>query len=282
MNRILISLAIALGSVVSIAPASNAATEGCPDTWKVDLSSISGYQELLEAKQRLGGDMVIDEGATLYSDYAGELGPLPKPRQRLDLSDSYLYGNTKVTTKYNVQVKNCPGVIAFTFNQGKLNNSRLLVLDVDSKKWSAENQSRFPDFVKAENFSQCLAANIKMLQTPGKFQVEFQSNRLKFISPLFRNCYGGEGIFEKTPSCRESTTGNPTQRISITLGTKCVYAYGVLNLDKPQIIIFENFTIDSNKWRTSITCVKGTSKKIVQGLKGYEFKMKCPSGYKKK
>lgn len=268
--------------MLSPTPFSNAATVGCPDTWKVDLSSISGHQELLEAKQRLGGDMVIDEGTWLYSDYAGELGPLPKPRQRLDLSDAYLYGNTKVTTKYNVQVKNCPGVTTFTFNQGKLNNGRALVLDVDPKKWSAENQSRFPDFVKAENFSQCLAANIKILQTPGKFRVEFQSNRLKFISPPISNCLGDFAMFEKSPSCWESITGSPTKRISITLGSKCVFAYGVLNYNEPQIIFFENFTIDSNKWKTSITCVKGSSKKIVQGIKGYEFKMKCPSGYKKK
>ena len=282
MKRILLSLVLTLGLTVALAPVANAETEGCPDTWRVNSSRDAGYKELLAAKQQLGGDMVIDEGIWIYTDYSGELGPLPKPRQRLDINDVYLYGNTKITLKYSVQVKNCPGATEFNFNLGTLKGDRSIALDVDSKKWASDNQSAFIDFVQANNFSQCLANNIKVLQTPGKVHIEYEVGRLKFISPLTSSCGTGLLLIEKTPSCKESFSWGPWTRISITLGSKCVFAYGSLMGTKNSIEIFENFTIDSNKWKISITCVKGTSKKIVQGLKGYEFKMKCPSGYKKK
>lgn len=292
MKRIFLSLAMVFGLMLSPTPFSNAATEGCPDTWKVNsitnagskelmAAHIAGYKELMAAKQRLGGDMVIEQMSWSYTDYSGELGPLPKPRHNLDVNDVYLYGNTKIAAKYMVQVKNCPVATEFNFKLGTLKGGRSIALDVDSKKWASDNQSAFIDFVKANNFSQCLAYNIKVLQTPGKSGTSYSSGRLQFTDvSSTRGCGTPLLLIEKTPSCKEIISGSPMNRISITLGSKCVFAYG--SLMENSVEIFENFTIDSNQWKVSITCVKGASKKIVQGLKGLEFKMKCPSGYKKK
>ena len=291
MKRILLSLVLVLGLTVALAPVAKAETEGCPDTWRVNsiinagskelmAAHIAGYQELMAAKQRLGGDMVIEQLYWSYTDYSGELGPLPKPRHNLDINDVYLYGNTKITTKYRVQVKNCPGATEFNFKLGTLKGDRSIALDVDSKKWASDNQSAFVDFVQANNFSQCLAYNIKALQTPGKSGGSHTSGRLQFTYTSTRSCGTPLLLIEKTPSCKEIISGSPSNRISITLGSKCVFAYG--SWMENSIEIFENFTIDSNQWKISITCVKGASKKIVQGWKGYEFKMKCPAGYKKK
>jgi len=48
------------------APIAHAATDGCPDTWKIDTTSRAGYDELLQAKARLKGDLVLSEIVTQY------------------------------------------------------------------------------------------------------------------------------------------------------------------------------------------------------------------------
>jgi hypothetical protein len=297
VKRSLLTFVMAFSFVLSPAPFVYAATEGCPGSWTIDTSSSKGIQQLLEAKQRLGRDMVLTEGVLTYANFSGESGPLAAPKDaRLSISDVYLYGNTTVTKNYVVQVKNCPGSKTFTMNLGSLKESsgvKSILSNVNSAEWAKANESLFQDFLVATKFTDCLAKKKMRLQKPGYVQHQFYGKTLvilnveDFIHDPSGHC-GLPGrllLVDKTPSCRylnSISNGGPMRLgISITMGGKCSFAFasgdgtGTLNL-------FETFDIDSNNWRTFITCTKGKSKKVVQGLVGYEFKLKCPSGYKKK
>ena len=103
-------------------PVAKALTDGCPDTWKIDTSSIAGYQELQQAKARIGSDLALSEPVVQYSNYAGELGVIaaPKDRNELGIEDVYLYGKTQVQWKIEVQLKNCVNKTTFLINRGSL------------------------------------------------------------------------------------------------------------------------------------------------------------------
>ena len=182
------------------------------------------------------------------------------------------------------------GTLKETFNVNSI------LVDVNSKEWANANQSLFPDFLKAGKFSDCLANKIMKLQKPGNIQHQFAGNTLLIgnyndfspFNPVNENCglRGGLVLIDKTPSCRYMSPISvipDRMGISIVIGDKCNFAFAYVSRDgKSPINIFETFTIDSNNWRTTITCIKGKSKKVIQGLIGYEFKLKCPAGYKKK
>ena len=207
----------------------------------------------------------------------------------------YLYGNTTVTKNYVVQVKNCPGSTTFTMNFGSLKewaSVNLILFNVNSIEWASANEPLFQDFLMAKKFSDCLVSKKVKLQRPGSIQHQFSGGTLSIINPndfnggSTDNCglRGSLVLVDKTPSCRDMSPPStlPVRiGISIKMGSKCSFAFAFRDNTKT-LNIFETFTIDSNNWKTSITCLKGKSKKVIPGLVGYEFKMKCPAGYKKK
>ena len=132
-------------------PLANALTEGCPDTWKIDTSSRAGFEELLEAKARLGADLALSNAVEQYLNYAGELGPLPPPKDstKLGLWDIYLYGKTQVQWMIDVQMKNCPTKKSFLINRGSLTEYlgfKNLTTNVDPQTWASANEQSFVDF----------------------------------------------------------------------------------------------------------------------------------------
>jgi len=300
VKRILLSIVVAFSFVLSPTPSAYAATEGCPGSWTIDTSAPGGkgIQQLLEAKQRLGSDMALTEGVLTYANFSGESGPMAAPKGgRLSISDVYLFGNTTVTKNYVVQVKNCPGSTTFTMDFGSLKewaSVNSILFNVNSAEWAKANESLFQDFLVATKFADCLSSKKVKLQKPGNIQHQFSGNTLLIqnISDFMEgastmNC-GLRGylvLVDTTPSCRymnSVSNGGPARiGISITMGNKCSFAFAFRDNSKT-LNIYETFTVDSNNWRTSITCLKGKSKKVIQGLVGYEFKLKCPPGYKKK
>jgi hypothetical protein len=297
VKRILLSLVMILGLILSPTPFALAVTDGCPNTWKID-SSKSGSQELLDAKLRLGSDMALKVGTLQYTNYSGESGPAKEPiGGQLTYSDLYLYGNTKVSQPYMVQVKNCPGSTSFVFNLGTLKESlsaNSILVNGNSKEWATTNQSLFSDFLQAGKFSDCLENKKLQIQKPGYTQHQFSGNRLDIHNYKDFNLYMQSGtcgfrsyglvLVDKTPFCRlvSPIDIKPSGRvgISIVMGERCDFSYAYLDEVGKTLTMFETFTIDSNNWRTSITCIKGTSKKVIQGLFGRA--LKCPAGYRKK
>lgn len=281
-------------------PTVQASTEGCPGSWTIDTSSpdARGIQQLQQIKQRLGSDMVLTEEDATYTNYSGETGPIAPPKGgRLSFPDLYLYGNTFIAKKYIVQVKNCPSPETFLINLGTLKewaSVKSILVDVNSTEWAMKNEHFFENFVLASKFSECLAKKKSVLQKPGNIQHQYFGKNLVILNaadfitaPPSKNCglRINMTLVDKTPSCRymnSPSNGGPARLgISITMGNKCSFAFAAGD-ETGNLNLFEKFTIDSNNWRTSIICVKGKSKKTLQGLVGYEFKMKCPTGYKKK
>lgn len=299
MKRLFLSLVMTFGLMLSPSPFVYAVTDGCPSGWTIDTSKEGkGIQQLQEAKLRLGSDMSLVVGPLKYTNFSGESGPTAAPKdRRLFLADVFLFGNTKVSTDYVVQVKNCPGSTTFTMNFGTLKEwagVNSILVDLNSTEWASANESLFQDFLVAKKFSDCLVSKKVKFQKPGSIQHQFSGNTL-LIPSIFdffegastENC-GLRGylvLVDKTPSCRymnSVSSGGPARiGISINMGSKCSFAFAFRDNTKT-LNIFETFTIDSNNWKTSITCLKGKSKKVIPGLVGYEFKMKCPAGYKKK
>jgi hypothetical protein len=302
MKRTLLSFLIALGFSALATPSAYSSTDGCPASWVVDTQNSGeiGIQELLNAKNKLGSDMALTIGTLQYTNFSGESGPVIEPKGgRLFYADLYLYGNTKVTQDYVVQVKNCPGSRTFTFNLGTL-KERLkvnsILVDVNSKEWANAHQSLFSDFLKAGKFSECLASKRMRLLTPGYMQHQFVRDSLLIVNyndfnpsyPGNENCglRSGLVLLDKTPSCRYMSPISVTPDrigISIKMGGKCNFAFAYIDRNgSSPVSVFETFIIDSNDWRTSLTCTKGASKKVVRGIIGYESKLKCPPGYRKK
>jgi hypothetical protein len=166
MKRIFISLFMVFGLMSSPTPLANALTEGCPVTWKIDTSSRAGFEELQQAKSRLGADLALSEPVEQYLNYAGELGTLARPKgsAKLGLRDIYLYGKTQVQWKIDVQVKNCPTKTSFLINRGTLTEYlgyKNLITNVDPQTWASANEQSFVDFTKSAKFAAC----VKSIQT---------------------------------------------------------------------------------------------------------------------
>jgi hypothetical protein len=275
-----------------------AVTDGCPSGWTIDTSKGgNGIQQLQKVKLRLGSDMALIEGELQYKDFAGESGPIAPPKdRRLNLSDLYLYGNTKVSRSYVVQVKNCPDSTTFTMNFGSLKEwvgVNLILDNVNSTEWAPANEALFQDFLVARKLSDCLANKKMKLQKPGYIRANISGKTLSIFNILDFDGFSNENcdlrgalvLVDKTPNCRSMSSpsnGGPARTgITITIGSKCSFAFAFRD-NVRTLNIFETFTIDSKNWITSITCTKGKTKKVIQGVPNPEFKLKCPSGYKLK
>ena len=76
VKRAILAAAITLSSLLFQAPAS-ASTEGCPDTWTIDISKFPDNPNLIQAKQKLGPKMVETQVNQVIVKYIGELGDMP-------------------------------------------------------------------------------------------------------------------------------------------------------------------------------------------------------------
>jgi len=272
---------------------SYAATDGCPDTWKIDTTSKVGYDELLQAKTRLGADLALGTPTTQYLNYSGELGTLAAPKDRGDLTseDVYLYGKTQVQWKIDVQVKNCPGKTNFVINLGTLSDSlgiKSISTNVDPQAWASANEKSFVDFIKAAQFGAC----IKSLQSrfsPPNIGIELQGTTLlvpslgiRLRQASYQNPCGTRapdvGYQDLTPECR-SVTDSFARSVAIKKGGSCDIALS-MNLRDGGLVIFPKYTIKAKDFEVVVTCVKGKLTKKFTTYRGYEFRVKCPAGYK--
>jgi len=278
------------------APIAHAATDGCPDTWKIDTTSRAGYDELLQAKARLKGDLVLSEIVTQYSNYSGELGAMAAPKDGGNLTgeDIYLYGKTQVQWKVGVQKKNCPGITNFVINIGTLSESfgvKVINTNVDPQTWANTNEGMFIDFTKAAQFGAC----IKSLQTrfsPPNLYIELQGSTLLVRSLLLTillrraafespcgNGNPGIGYQDLSPECR-SFTETFDRSVAIKKGASCDIALSLSH--DGTLEIFPKYSLKSKDFEVVVTCAKGKLTKKFTTYKGYEFRVKCPAGYKRK
>ena len=297
MKRMLLGFLLTIGWTLTPISYVNAATEGCPDSWKIDTSSNPGYEELQQAKNRLGVDLALSEPVIQYQNYSGELGPLaaPKGRGALTIEDIYLYGKTQVLWKIDVQQKNCLGKATFVFSRGTLSEYlgfKNVVLNVDPQSWAVANESSFADFTKAAQFGACIKSiqlrisppNIG-LQLEGKLLVISFGNVLRnttFNDPCGVRKINPRSYFiyqDLTPECQYFSEQSG-RSIAIRKGGSCEIAIALPT--RESLIVFTKFAFKAKDFEVAVACVKGKSTKKVTAYRGYEYNAKCPAGYKKK
>jgi hypothetical protein len=298
MKRILLSFLLALGLTLTPISVAIAATEGCPDSWKIDTSSNSGYEELQQAKTRLGVDLALSERVIQYQNYSGELGPLAAPKHKgaLTIEDIYLYGKTQVLWKIDVQQKNCPVKATFVFSRGTLSESlgykNNVFLNVNPESWAVANESSFVDFTKAAQFGACVKSiqlrisppNIG-LQLEGKLLVVSFGNVLRnttFNDPCGVRQINPRNYFiyqDLTPECQYFSEQSG-RSIAIPKNGTCDISIALPSSNG--LIIFTKFALTAKDFEVEVACVKGKSTKKVTAYRGYEYNAKCPAGYKKK
>lgn len=279
-------------------PSARAATDGCPDAWKIDTSSNAGYEELQQAKSRLGVDMVLGQPVIQYQNYSGELGSIasPKDKGELTIEDIYLYGKTQVQWKIEVQVRSCPSKVSFLFDRGTLSEYlgfKTVSVSVDPQAWASANERVFVDFTKAAQFGACIKS-IETMLSPSNFGAEPRGNQLllgalgKIVQQItYKDPCGVFSINPRryyvyqdlSPECRyfTETSGRTT---AIRKTGSCDIALALPTRDS--LIIFPKFTLMAKDYEVKVTCLKGNQKKTITTYRGYEFKAKCPAGYKKK
>lgn len=298
MKRILLSLLLVLGLTVSPIPRASATTDGCPDTWNLDTSSNSGYEELTEAKNRLRNDLAISEPIVQYKDFSGELGPLAPPKNRFELTieDVFLYGKTQVMWKIDVQQKNCPNKATFLFSRGTLSGYlgfKNVYSNVDPQTWAASNESSFLDFTKAAQFGACIKTQ-QMILSPLNLPAKPLRNQL-LVGPLNqiiqqRTFNDPCGLFrinprrylvsqDLTPECRVYLEDSGRVTV-IPKNGSCEISLALPTRDS--LVIFTKFSLKAKDYEITVTCVKGKLSKKLTAYRGYEDLVKCPAGYKKK
>jgi hypothetical protein len=285
MKRIILSLILALGLTVSVAPAANASTEGCPNSWVIDTSSYAGIQELELAKQKLGANMALSEPRREYSDWSGQLGKMPAPEYKSRVAgDEFLYGRTKLTLLYSVQVKDCPGKVDFRFTNAAPERR---FIKVDPATYSNNYPDSFVDFTYESSFDACLQREVQRQVKNFKDKSRLSGNRwiAKWPYSDSSNSCGlkyGAGLIALTPNCFRTDELLPGTRSnfgpSVAIGSKCEFGFTTYRSDsKGEVPYFGVFTLDSASFKSSITCIKGKFTKKVTAVSP-----KCPAGYKKK
>lgn len=297
MKRIVLSFAMVFSLLLSPTPFASAVTEGCPDTWKIDTTSRAGYDELVQAKNRLGSDLALGQPVTQYLNYAGESGALAAPMDRSALTreDIYLYGKTQVQWKIDVQVKNCPGKTSFMINLGTLSDSlniKSISTNVDPQAWANANESSFVDFTKAAQFGACIKS-IQKIISPPNLMAQLEGSLL-VINPsgaLRQRTFNDPcGVFkinpqryfiyqDLSPKCRYFSEQSD-RSTAIRKGSACEVAIALPTRDG--LVVFTKFTIKAKDYKVKVTCVKGNLTKKFTTYQGYEFRVKCPTGYTKK
>jgi len=318
MKRIFLSLVVVFGLMLSPTPFANAATEGCPNNWSIDNSITGGWAELNQAKARLGSSMALefDEYSMIYSDYSGELGPMPKPSVNLlGVPDLYLYGNTKVAFKITVQVKDCQGKTDFLLQGGSLKQylglkANPTFIQMNASDFATNRSNSFIDFVKAREFPACIASLTRRITntaaasgvsfyqsiSPGwpvwnsEFCGLWTGSRVNAANPILLNLTPGCSLVDTESNIIPRRLG-----ISVAPNKTCEFAFAfsdslyrgteaflgaAINARDIQapIYVLESFKVSGPLTKkTTITCVKGKLTKKVTAVKP-----KCPTGYKLK
>lgn len=185
MRRIILTIILAFGMLPPFVPA-NAATEGCPDTWKIDYAAEAATrksggapnQELRRAQLKYGSAMILRVSEKQITKFEGFSGSVPKLEKMEDFFDVesgyfsdfwrsflYLYGKSTLRFTQKVELKDCNSFGLFTFEQnvptgglgGNYTNDLLKVTRMDSAGWAEGNLQEFSDFKAQANFSQYLA-----------------------------------------------------------------------------------------------------------------------------
>lgn len=266
---------------------SNAATDGCPDTWNIDLSQYPN-SELMAAKQKLGFNMVETSQKKVVS-FKGPLGDVPKlDKFNVVIGDplSYLYFDSQAQVNVKVEVKDCPRPGNFLFSNlvdwfdKSLYNFKL----VTANEFVSSNATRFSNFKEQEDFLRAIEKLKKTLEERSQLTTNgrpiswyfFEARRISIDNGFFES-----GIprwayqiftFSLTPNCL-FYTDNGGYFIKNGIG-KCNFAIGYIA--NGTIYLFEPFTLNFVKSNVSITCIKGKTSKKVSGTNP-----KCPKGYKK-
>jgi len=269
---------------------SQAATDGCPDTWNIDLNQYPN-SELMAAKQKLGFNMVETSQKKVVS-FKGPLGDVPKlDKFNLGIGDplSYLYFDSQAQVNVKVEVKDCPRPGNFLFSNlvdwfdKSYNNFKL----VTANEFASSNVIRFSDFKDQEYFLRTIEKYKKTLEQQSKLTNNgnpipwqfFDFRRIRLYDGFFEsgipewswNIY----TFSLTPDCLTYIDSNYIIKNSIG---KCNFAIGYMARGAIQnIYLFEPFTLNFVKSNVSITCIKGKTTKKVSGTNP-----KCPKGYKVK
>jgi hypothetical protein len=318
MKRMFLSLVMVFGLMLSPSPFANAATEGCPNNWSIDKSISGGWAELNQAKARLGSNMVLefDEYSMIYSDFSGELGPMPKPSVNLlGVPDLYLYGNTKVAFKVTVQVKDCQGKTTFLLQGGSLKQylglkANPTFIQMNAGDFATNRSNSFIDFVKAREFPACIASLTKgftnRAAASGVSYYQWISPRWPIWNSEFCGLYTGGGVnaanpilLNLTPGCSlvDAESNDIPRRLGISVAPNktCEFAFAFSDslysgteaflgaAINPRVIQTPVYVLESFKVsgpvtkKTTITCIKGKLTKKVTGIKPA-----CATGYKKK
>ena len=295
-----------------------ASTDGCPSTWKIDNTIKGGWAELNQAKTRIGSNMVLeaDEYSMVYSEYAGELGPMPKPSVNLlGVPDLYLYGNKKVAFKITVQVKDCPGKTDFLLQGGSLKDilgikANPAFIQTTAKDFASLKGDSFQDFVKAQKFPACIADLTKGIvgraSVSGRVLYKEINPRWPIWNSEFCGLYtGGRAnaanpiLLNLSPGCAliDAESDNVPRRygISVMPNKTCEFAFAFSDSLYPgmeailgaaissreiqsPIYVLESFKVSGPVTKkTSISCVKGKTIRKVTAVNPT-----CPKGYTKK
>ena len=301
MQRAIFAAVITLTSLLFQAPAS-ASIDGCPDTWSIDLSKFPDNPDLIQAKQKLGPNMVVTPVNRVILKYFGELGDMPSLSGLENvaglsrLSYFYLYGKSEVETTQKVEVKDCPNPGVFKFKHKFSTDSFSEVQQTTAREWSKSNEIFFVDFKQQQEFE----TKLDGLNLASQSRVDIRRNNPNasgssvLLPEVFPLGYSPTGIVKfpgpiltvqsLTPGCIA-----PSKRSSaypeFVFGRKCQFAWSVLrrvDVNSPTsqdvaLVMFEPFVIDGSSNSATIQCVKGKLTKKVTAIKP-----KCPAGYKKK
>jgi len=280
MRKYLITTLSVLVLTFGLPSTSNAATDGCPDTWTIDLNQYPN-QELLAAKQRLGINMVLTEQKKLTT-FKGPLGEMPKIKVRgSSLRDplSYLYFDSQAQVEVKVEVKNCPKPAIFLFAglsdwfRKSANSIKITTVN------EFVNSIGFQDFKQQDDFSLTIKKIQQFLVEQSKSSITWGSIPFKLFeagSILDGRRYRYLYTYVLTPNC---LIWKDDYLIRQGAG-QCSFAIGYLQPTGESdgiLHLFEPFTLNFAKSTVSITCTKGKTTKKVSGTNP-----KCPKGYKVK
>ena len=260
MKRVVFAVLLSLTSTLIQVP-TNAATNGCPDTWSLDTTQYPN-SELESARLKLGKNIVTTETRE-YSpkDYSWATMPVNGYRNFAWIA------TLPQRTIIKVEVKDCP-TKSFVFPIQA--NSNLLLQDMSASEWSAKNLNKFSNFKVAEQWLSDISIYKNYIIDMSK---EFKNKKLlsrpKYISMNDMDPLPGYRLLIFNQECGTDLIRPNVFRLK--QGTTCQLGIGT------EDVVFERFEIQNGNSESTINCAKGKITKKVTAVSP-----KCPTGYKKK
>ena len=299
MKRYLSASLVLILMTFGVPTNSFAATDGCPDTWTIDLNQYPN-QELRAAKNKLGINMA-EKTETRFIEFIGPQGQMPSISGPLTVNYrnplTYLYSNSKLETTVKVELKDCPNAVNFTFVYNWLDATKNIFESMTTKSFASKHSNQFSDFKKQQEFDKSIELLTKKIQNDVSRRTRLGMSRIPFgfVDASLQSVANSKEIgitgdlrFFTATLDPECVAGN-SQAYALIVGSGiCRFAIGVLIpadrsklSSNPEQINFwylvETFELDLTSKSTSITCKKGKKTKKVSGTNP-----KCPKGYKKK